>query len=170
MKKIIVLLLLVCSMQLRGQTKEETIQWIHEYGSKIMLNPCLKGKENYTIDYKLRDNSLIFYNYHSGAFFDGLLHREVIVSLSDIFISHVDSIKVVKMGVDYYSYPIETKANAVWNQINWKDGSVTSRINGSDFYLWACSEKEVKQLAKAIMHLASFYGALPKPRVNKDTF
>lgn len=148
----------------QAQTKEETIQWLNDYGSKIYF---YHNSLAFTFD-SFDGNYLVFYQEVSKKSFDGYEKK---VLPTDILMQDISSINI--NGDDYFTIKTKPKSVLVKNTTPYQDDpGYGNSHSGSDisFYIRKEDVKNAQRLLKAVMHFAKLNGASELPKVNKNTF
>lgn len=196
-KLIITGIVLLLASNVQAQSKEETEQWLNQYGTQITLSYIITKNE-----YELKQGFTKFTGF-DGEFLNFYTSKE-----SSYGASYRDSYKVLPKDILYQDisafsendfeeilydyakakkYQLKSKAGKVFHS-----GKATSGINrggstvkyvyeghkseieentGTIYFEFAKEQsKEAIRLLKAIYHLAKLNGASDFPKVKKDTF
>ncbi len=183
MKQLITLCLAVFfiagTQHTQAQTKEETIQWLNDYGKKIDLS-SQKYEEKTSYNFSGFDGEFLSFkietiDYDSGKILTIQVQKFKVLPKDILFqeISILDKnafILKAKSGTIFHSYKGESKHN------NYRapkiDGKSEFERKTEDIYFQFNHEetKDALRLFKAIMHLAKLSGADELPKVTEDTF
>ena len=159
MKKMFFLLLLVCSMQLRGQTKEGAIDWINTYAADILKSKKHFGADVVSVTINCSDDGTLTIVYEKEIKSTGWTHKDFTYEL------HLKNVIIDTVLSNPFGWglKINTKPKCVQQTDHWGKQSLTDT-----FYLCSSDEKSVIRVRNAIMHLAKLFGATPA--VKRDTF
>lgn len=189
LKTVIIILFLFQSIFSFSQTKEETIQWLNDYGVKLMnieKSTFLKDGKSALNQFKFLgcDGAyLTFIRLYQSKTTNNTLSVETKdiykIALKSIFVQDISSLQKSK---ESGSLIIKTEINAVMEE-EYIDGDVffpppnedkkKRESNGTDIYISIFDEdkeEDAKRVIKAIIHLAKLSGAKELPKVTAKTF
>jgi hypothetical protein len=183
MKKFTLLFCLFAATTAQAQTKEEAIQWVHEYGSSVLgMSPIPEACATRS-SYKIHES------YGGLEIKDGYIKLEygkeidkgnmdtnwTIITfrckLSDLFIQDIPP-----ASTDGKGYPMRTtKVNYIRLKATVDSciisGGSSPSTSWDSFFIPYCGTREgAERVAKAIIHLAKLHGAKELPKVTKNTF
>ncbi len=185
LKTVIIILFLFQSIFSFCQTKEETIQWLNDYGVKLMNFE----KNTFLIDGRpeLRQFKflgcdgayLTFIRLYQTKETNNTLVVEVKyiwkIALKSIFVQDISSLQKSKKNGSHLI--IKTEINAVMEEeyiVSPPNQNKEKReSNGTDIYISIFDEdkeEDAKRVIKAIIHLAKLSGAKELPKVTAKTF
>ena len=178
MKTIITLCLAVFFMagmqNTQAQTKEETIQWLNDYGKKIDLSGKLDNDPNdtYNIDFTGFDGEYLRFDvrkYFSGY---GRYEEEYKILPKDILFTEVSTLGGSPFELKGKPSSFIFSGVAIGDKVSYKNYTKTDNANRTSMNIPFSQEnsKDALRLIKAIMHLAKLSGADPLPKVSENTF
>ncbi len=178
MKSIITLcltLFFIAGMQsTQAQTKEETIQWLNDYGKTIDISGYIE--EDITaiayVNFTGYDGEYLnFYikEYH-GKF--GNMEKEYTILPKDILFTEVSTLGENPFVLKGKPSSFFFSGRAIGERISFLGGAKTDNSKQSSMFIYFSEKnsKDAQRLIKAIMHLAKLSGADPLPKVTENTF
>lgn len=177
MKTIITLCLAVFFMagmqNTQAQTKEETIQWLNDYGKKFDLSGKLGNDPNntYNIYFTGFDGEYLRFDvlkYYSGY---GRYEEEYKILPKDILFTEVSTLGGSPFELKGKPSSFIFSGVAIGDRVKYKN-TKTDNANRTSMNIPFSQEnsKDALRLIKAIMHLAKLSGADELPKVTEDTF